>query len=256
MEKCHNCGVVLTPTAKRGQATADYYEEAYSLTNTVRASTEMHRYFRYPEYIRLLGEVSTYKQAPATWLDIGCDHGFFLDDARRFGYRVLGVEPAKAAREYARHIGLDVTHDISEVTENIDLASMWHVFEHLTDPVGVLRSVHSKMNEQGVLAIRVPDAGSIWSRLLRDKWIWFQPHNHVVHYTLDILKKTVERAGFEVEMIRSQYPNTYLTKLSYQLSTTVFEKAGSLPKVSLRDRLARLYQDTTGKELYLIARRK
>lgn len=256
MIKCHNCGVVLTPTANRGQASSDYYEEAYSLTNTVRASTEMHRYFRYPEYVRLISEVSAHKPGPATWLDIGCDHGFFLDDTRRFGYTVIGVEPARAPREYARHIGLDVRHDISEVAEPIDVASLWHVLEHLTDPIGVLTSVHRLMNSNGVLAIRVPDAGCFWSKALRDKWIWFQPHNHVVHYTLDILRDTVERAGFEVIMARSQYPNTYLTKLAYSLSTAVFETSGSLPSPSLRDRFARLYQDTTGKELYLIAKRK
>ena len=132
---------------------------------------------------------------------------------------------------------------------------MWHVLEHLQKPTEVLQQLHAKMNSGGLLVVRVPDAGSLWARVMRDKWIWFQPHHHVVQYTSTTLRKVVEGAGFNVKMLRSQYPNTYHTKLSYALATSAFAAADVLPSPSLRDRLARQYQDITGKELFLIAER-
>ncbi len=255
MLQCSNCGAVVTPPNERAERKADYYEDDYSLTGTVRASTEMHRYFRYPEYIRLIGEVVQHHPPPARWMDVGCDHGFFLDDARRYGYDVVGVEPSRQARNYALNIGLQAYGDVSETTGEFDIVSMWHVLEHISDPAAMLDSLKEKMVKGATLCIRVPDAGGFWSRVLRDKWIWFQSHHHVVHYTSDTLRRIVERSGFEVSMIRSQKPNTDHTRFAYDLATSAFTSGMKMARVSLRDRLARQYQDITGQELFLIARK-
>lgn len=259
MHRCPQCSAVMTPPAQRATANPDYYETQYTLTDSVRTDTEMHRYFRYPEYAALIGRVlRLYEHETITersWLDIGCDHGFFLDDVRRYGFRVAGVEPSERARTYAQSIGLNVVPDVRQISDTFSVISLWHVLEHLDSPVEVLRDVYERCAPGGVLCIRVPDATSFWARLLRDRWIWFQPHHHLVHYSPSVLRDVVERAGFTVTEVRRQKPNTRFTKRAYRLSTHVFAHTLQRPFPSLRKRAARWYQDVTGCELFLLARK-
>jgi len=255
MLRCDACGVVVTPPELRATEQKDYYETQYTLTHTVRADREMHRYFRYPEYISLIGDALRLKPEGGSWLDVGCDHGFFLDDARRHGFRVQGVEPAVGARNYASSIGLPVSASMDDVAGTFTVISFWHVLEHIADPISVLRDAYERLEPGGLLCIRVPDAGGFWSRLLRDRWIWFQPHHHVIHYTGTHLAHAARHAGFQIIELRHQRPNTRLTKRAYRLSAEVFAHTLQRSRPSLRDRAARLYQDLTGQELYLIARR-
>jgi len=255
MLRCDRCQAVVTPPESRATAKTQYYEGEYTLTHTVRADTEMHRYFRYPEYARLISEVLSTGTDHGTWLDIGCDHGFFLDDVRRYGFTVLGVEPSVSARGYARSIGLPVVASISEIDQPCDVISMWHVLEHIDEPLAFLTDLHGRLKANGLLCVRVPDASGFWSRLLADRWIWFQPHHHVVHYTPTLLRSVVERAGFSVLELRQQRPNDWLTRAAYRLSARVFSRTLGRATPSLRDRLARAYQDLTGQELLLIARK-
>lgn len=255
MLSCPSCKVVVTPPELRATNNRDYYEEQYTLTRTVRSNKEMHRYFRYPEFASLIGTVMSNAAPPGRWLDVGCDNGFFLDDVRRYGYAVQGVEPSASAREYARQIGIDVQADISDVNGPFDVVSLWHVLEHIDLPVAALSGLRDKMNPNGLLCIRVPNAASFWSRMLRDRWIWFQPHHHLVHYTPSTLRIVLERSGFTPLFVREQRPNSFLTRRAYRLSNQVFHHTQGRPLPSLRDRAARWYQDVTGQELFALARR-
>ena len=253
MLRCDRCSVVLAPPSSSASKQREYYEQQYSLTSTVRISTEMHRYFRYPEFIKLIGAIKKFKDA-GRWLDIGCDHGFFIDDVRRFGYEVQGVELSTSARQYATSIGLNVVADINETHGTFDVVSMWHVLEHISEPAEYISHIRQRMSEGGVLTIRVPNAGSFWSRLLRDKWIWFQPHHHCIQFNERSLELLLQENGFTVLNLKSQKPNTHFTRNSYHLSNSVFSSAGLSPLPNLRNRLARMYQDLTGTELFVIAK--
>lgn len=255
MLKCSACGVVVSPPQLRATNEEDYYQQQYTLTRTVRSNKEMHRYFRYPEYATLIGDVLKEQPPPGRWLDVGCDNGFFLDDVRRYGYEVQGVEPSATARSYAAQIGLDVRSDLSEATGSFNIVSLWHVLEHMDLPYQGLVGIREHMTDHGLLCIRVPNAGGLWSRLLKDRWIWFQPHHHVVHYTRHSLELLLKRAGFRPLFIKAQQANTRLTRRAYTLSNDTFFRAQGRPLPSIRDRAARWYQDITGQELYALARR-
>lgn len=254
MLRCPACGVIIRHPSLAPAQGARYYETEYRLTHTVRASTEMHRYFRYPEYQRLIGDVLGVHPDAATWLDVGCDHGFFLDDVRRYGLSVMGVEPAEQARSYAAGIGLEVHRDLQDVQGSFDVISLWHVLEHIEDPRTMLVRLRGLLRERGVLAVRVPDAASFWSRVLKHRWIWFQPENHAVHYSAHALQHLLVTSGFTIVTMRRQRPNDRLTRRSYHLARAVMRGAFGTSRASVRDILARTYQDITGQELYVIAR--
>jgi SAM-dependent methyltransferase len=252
---CGVCTVTITHPDERPEDPTALYTGEYTLTQTVRASAEQHRYFRYPEYWTLVGEITALLPPPGRWLDIGCDHGFFLDEVRRAGFDAVGVELSLRATAYAKRIGLEVHESVNDVHGEIDVISMWHMLEHIDDPNDMIAWCTRALRPDGLLCIRVPDFDSIWRKIFRQRWIWFHPRVHVMHYTEHSIRVLLQRHGLEVVFIRRQRPNTRLTKAAGRLARRVFQLTMEVPAPSVRDRIARVYQDITGAEIFAIARR-
>ncbi len=253
MLSCASCGAMITPRHRRVQS--EHYAETYTLTASVRTSPELHRYFRYPEYQYLVGRIASIVKPPARVLDVGCDHGFFLDDARRYGYAVTGVEPSVRAREYAQRIGLEVYPSLDHVTGRFSAITLWHVLEHIPDPYSTLILLRDMLESDGVIAIRVPNAGSIMAHIFRDRWIWFQSDQHVHHFHERTLRIVLERAGLHILTLEQRRPNNALTRRSYRLVNAVMHATMNIPGPSVRDRLARMYQNITGTELFVLCQK-
>jgi 2-polyprenyl-3-methyl-5-hydroxy-6-metoxy-1,4-benzoquinol methylase len=136
-------------------------------------------------------------------MDVGCGLGFFLAWAKEKGYETCGVEPSIEASEYARNaLGLAVftgdVHKLDPGTQAFDIVTIQHVLEHIPDPVAFLRRVKEILKEDGVLAVVVPNAGSLVGRLARERWLGFAAEEHLCHYTKDTLRILLIRSGFRV----------------------------------------------------------
>ncbi len=104
----------------------------------------------------------------------------------------------------------------------------------------------------GLLFVRVPDYGSFWSKLLGERWIWFQPRNHYFHYTKASLTHLLESVGFRVLLIRSQRPNNWITHCSFYVASATLKKYRRWVP-SFRKRLGRFYEHLVGIEIYSVA---
>jgi 2-polyprenyl-3-methyl-5-hydroxy-6-metoxy-1,4-benzoquinol methylase len=146
--------------------TDHYYKYTYFMGefNEI-ANIERMRHFRYPERVWLINVIQATKPAPADLLDIGCDKGFFIDDARRYGYNVHGVEPSERARAYCGKIGLRVVESIDEVSGNYDVVTMQHSLEHFSQPLIGLTAAYNCLRPGGIIIVRVPDFSSMWRKL-------------------------------------------------------------------------------------------
>jgi SAM-dependent methyltransferase len=252
---CSNCGAAFTAGPASERNIEDYYRDAYEITGPDAVSTEKRRWSRLPEQARLLADLAGLLPPGAAILDVGCDKGYFLDEARRYGYRVAGVEPSRTARDYCRRIGLDVRAALEDVKEEFDVVTLWHSLEHLPDPVEFLTRCRQRLRPGGILAIRVPDFDCLWRKILADRWIWFQPQHHCCHFRAVSLRIAVERAGFEVIRLRSQRPNDLLTRRAGRLAGRVFWRYRGYREPP-RKMLASIVEELTGVELYLIGTKR
>lgn len=121
-------------------------------------------------------------------LDVGCSEGYLLEQLRGWGYTHLtGIEPGPQAAE-AKRIGLDVRrgyfHARSFPGKRFDGIVLMHVFEHLADPVAILRALKGKLSPSGKLIIEVPDFTGYH-------------HQHLFFYTLQSLRKLAGDAGLK-----------------------------------------------------------
>jgi SAM-dependent methyltransferase len=210
-----------------------YYRNDYALAREELATAgqraayiaaERRRWSRLPEQLSLVADLLRFIQPPATLLDVGCDHAFFLDEARRHGFAVVGVEPSDRARAAAQAIGVPMHSSLDAITQQVRGITVWHVLEHVADPMAFLRSLHAKLEAGGVIAVRVPDFTCLPRRALGARWPWFQPRNHLLHFSATALRRALEGTGFAVRHLVRRRPSNLLTLMAGAVSARSFAR--------------------------------
>jgi SAM-dependent methyltransferase len=146
------------------------------------------------------------KPKGASVLEVGCGPGLMLAAFHRRGWRVLGIERNEGAAETARRaLGLEIVAvPVEELPTDarFDLIIMFHVLEHIGDPVVLLRECAKRLTPGGRLIVNVPNFLSWQSRFAGSKWLNLDTPRHLVHFTPLTLAETMRRAELTVVEIR------------------------------------------------------
>jgi 2-polyprenyl-3-methyl-5-hydroxy-6-metoxy-1,4-benzoquinol methylase len=148
-------------------------------------------------------------------LDIGAAGGAFVAEAVAHGFDASGIEPvpsfARAARE---QLGLDVRDGgIEEAVLSeggYDAITLWHVLEHVPNPLQQLSRLSRALDTGGTLAVEVPNAGSAVAVHMGSTWTSLEPTVHVNQFTPDSLSDALKRAGLELCDLRTTTITPYL----------------------------------------------
>lgn len=145
-------------------------------------------------------------------LDVGSSYGFFLDEARRQGWQVVGMELALDQAAWAReHLGLPVVEDLESrelEPHSFDVLTLWDVIEHVEDPHSFLKRCHTLIRPGGVVLLKTPNAEGL---LQRGPW-WLRPYlalywqlvypanpmQHLYHFTPQVIERVLQESGFSV----------------------------------------------------------
>lgn len=140
-----------------------------------------------------------YAIANKAWLDVGTGSGAMLDALGKFAARVAAVEPQDKARNILKQLGYTVYRDIGRVEgDDFQAVTLFHVFEHFTDPVEELKQLRQKMAPQGKVIIEVPHANDFLLSFLdlncfKAFTLWSE---HLILHTRLSLTRFLEAAGF------------------------------------------------------------
>jgi 2-polyprenyl-3-methyl-5-hydroxy-6-metoxy-1,4-benzoquinol methylase len=151
-------------------------------------------------------------------LDVGAAGGAFVAEAAAAGFRAWGIEPTPGFVRHARSVvGVDVRPGTLEDTPlapaSLDVISMWHVLEHLPEPIAQLRRLAAALRPEGVVAIEVPNYGSAVARRMGLAWPSLEPDVHVSQFTPETLRAALELSGLEPVRIETVPITPYLTPL-------------------------------------------
>ncbi len=145
------------------------------------------------------GQGSTQLSASSVTLDVGASSGEFVDLMRQRGMQAHGIEPHAGYASFAREtLGLSVEHGAlhqvlpGHADQRYDLISMFHVLEHLVDPVETLRLLAQKTSPHGHLLIEVPNA----TRFCAPSYMFFRAHT--LYFTQTSLHQTLQVGGWDV----------------------------------------------------------
>ena len=95
---------------------------------------------------------------------------------------------------------------------------MWDVLEHLDDPMAALQACRKVLHDDGVLALSTVDIGSLYARLLGAGWPWLMKM-HIYYFDRAVIRKYLERAGFDVLTIRTYKHIVSVDYLIYKLES-------------------------------------
>lgn len=144
------------------------------------------------------------KSPQARVLDVGCGSGSFLRAISQAGFVACGTEiegPAydRASRIQGIHVKNQALAPEMFGRESFDLITLWHVLEHIPDPLETLHILRAMIHSDGWLIIEVPNFGSLQSRCFGPDWFHLDPPLHLYQYTETALNSLLERTGFRVE---------------------------------------------------------
>lgn len=135
-------------------------------------------------------------------LEFGCGNGLFLHHARQHTEHCAGLELQRNFVEALNQEGIPCISSLAEVAdESFDTVFLFHVFEHLEDPIGALREIKKKLRPAGRVVIEVPHARDCLlteykSAAFKDHTLWSQ---HIVLHTKESLRRFCEAADLAVE---------------------------------------------------------
>lgn len=172
-------------------------------------------------------------------LDVGCGTGLFLKFARDAGHQVRGIELSESAVTYGQQVyGLAIetgTIETADLPENsFDVITMWHVLEHLADPVVAFERILHLLEPGGLLLFGVPNIESYEAKVFGRRWFSLDAPRHLGHYSPQTAQRAVESAGLNVERIEHSSGTAGL----------VYSLMGDLTGVSLKVR-GRQFSNTT-----------
>ena len=146
-----------------------------------------------------------------SFVDVGCGDGNFLLHTRKHFYKVIGIEPSKLFAKMAESKGFKIIN--AYLSENLKINkvlfnafSARQLFEHLENPVHILKLVFNLLSDESVGLIEVPNAQKIISEgRYFDIFL-----DHVNYFTPLSLCYLAEKANFKVITIRESFNRDYI----------------------------------------------
>jgi SAM-dependent methyltransferase len=137
-------------------------------------------------------------------LDFGCGNAGFLMRAKELASACYGVEPNKLFQEHYSKINIQVFPNLNSINEKFDAIFMFHVLEHIEDPVNLLQKLKSLLNVNGRLIVEVPSSDDALLTLYNNNgfshFTYWSPHLFL--YNQRTLADLMRKSGFEIEYIQ------------------------------------------------------
>lgn len=153
--KCNNCGLVFLDSIEH--ISQDFYQEggmgkSFDLEN-IAATTD---FSDTEKRFDLHGNLFANKKV----LDFGCGKGSLLKKIKESGItdKLYGLEPDETCRDLLKK-DFTIFSSLDEIPDNyFDVISMFHVAEHLPNPLEVLEKLYKKLIPGGKIILEVPNS--------------------------------------------------------------------------------------------------
>jgi 2-polyprenyl-3-methyl-5-hydroxy-6-metoxy-1,4-benzoquinol methylase len=193
--KCTNCGLVYLENFNHIQE--GYYENAsmndFGSFNDYVESCIDNDNWRIDKWKEILKNKNV--------LDFGCGLGGFMKGVQDI-CKIDGCDLDPSWKQI--NPDLDIYDDLNNTPNNYyDNIMMFHVLEHLKDPINKLKEVSDKLNDKGQIFIEVPNANDALLSLYKCKafseFTYWGCHLYL--FTNDTLRDLVNKAGLKLNFI-------------------------------------------------------
>lgn len=230
--KCLNCNLLWTPDISE-KILNDFYSNSYF--NSRSHIFGYNNYIEDEEILRInaryiLSELSEFKNLKPKILDIGCAHGFLLDEARKLGWETQGLEFSSEAVNYAvNKLNLNVYKGSImqvEFPENsFDIITIIGAIEHLADPIAAVRKINKILKPGGYFVITtINTKGAV--RLFELK-----PPEHIFYFSAQNLSLLLEKENFKILKLSSYWCHYNLNEALDRAFRLIFKSSRRIEKL-------------------------
>jgi 2-polyprenyl-3-methyl-5-hydroxy-6-metoxy-1,4-benzoquinol methylase len=206
--RCEECKAVwLDPRPTAAELGVIYPRTYYAYNRSEKVSVIARKGKEVLDRIKFNGFLR-HTGIPRSFLDIGCGDGRYLDVFARLGVskdRIYGLDLSEEQVKRLDQRGYQVyrrrVEDCSEIPAgSIDLATMFHVIEHVADPVRIVSRIAEWLVPGGSLVIETPNLDSWDARLFKQRW-WGGYHipRHWTLFEASSLRRLFEQCGLKVQ---------------------------------------------------------
>lgn len=159
-------------------------------------------YKRYPNInLRALSHLNLTKEMPI--LDVGSGRGQTLHCLYQLGFRNLtGVDPFNVERilKIGKHVNI-FRKTIHKIKGKWTLIMMHHSFEHMPDPLDVLKSSSKRLLPGGHCLIRIPVVCSKAWQEFRVDWVQLDPPRHYFLHSPKSMRYLIDKTDLQLQQI-------------------------------------------------------
>lgn len=218
MDVCNRCGYCFVNPRPSLPYLMDYYSTfghgdsgSPKQSPTLASVIEQERIFPNStvDANRLLDTIAslTAQVSNKRLLDVGCGYGFFSSEAIRRGFDVQALELATNERRIAQEMtGLDPIASSFEEYQcpagSLGVVLMSQILEHAFDVNLWIEKSHRYLCTDGILAIALPNYGSLFRKVLQQRDPFVCPPTHLNFFNPKSLSKLLEKHGFKVERVQ------------------------------------------------------
>lgn len=218
--RCSSCDLLFTNPRPKANVIADLYKNYYgefdvqpavsgkAIRSFVKENLGLRKL-----YHRLFGQYlsEVLLKAKGKVLDIGCGSGSTIEELRRLGCKVYGIEPNPKAAQACIEKGLDVACgvlDSLDYTDNFfDTVIMMNVVEHLPSPKRTLDKIYRILRPGGHVYIYCPNANSYMAAFFREFWYGWHVPFHLYHFTPETMSELIGTSPFKTIKMRTVSPD-------------------------------------------------
>lgn len=129
---------------------------------------------------------------PGPILDVGAGDGTLVDALRALGRDAVGVERNPLRPDFR-------DEPLAEIEGTWAAVVFWHALEHLPDPGDAIARAARLLEPGGVVAVAVPNTGSLQAEVFGDRWLHLDLPRHLVHLSERSLADGLASRGFAIE---------------------------------------------------------
>jgi len=204
--ECKACRLIRLEPRPTLEELSRYYPQSYWYAPQETASgrlEQLYRRFVLRDHVNFVTKAIHDSGEKGLVLDVGCGGGLFLRMMREQGLPVLGLDNSRQAAKLAWDVNgvAVVCGDLEHspvVNGSCAAVTMFHVLEHLLDPVAYLHSARALLRPNGRLIVQTPNASSWQFLMFGEYWNGVDVPRHLINYRQKDLENVLEYAGFEV----------------------------------------------------------
>ena len=160
---CNSCSMVSQNPIPTEHQVEQYYATEYRQDYKQVFEPKLKHIYRAGNLaLDRLGFLTKNNVASGKLLDVGAGGGEFTYVSSQLGFDSTGIEPNIGYSNYAKdqYQANVKTGQLADVVGKFDVITMFHVMEHIPDPIKTFKKLYDLLNEDGFLFIEVPNIES------------------------------------------------------------------------------------------------